>query len=82
VKDVIYANQSRMVLRTPALVRDTGAPSCMEINVIYAGVVIYGSRLDHLGIGVVIKPGHIRGPALADAAAVERALVGDLAGVE
>ena len=50
-------------------------------NVIYASVVIYASRLDHLGIGVV-EPGHVRGAALADAAAVERALVGDLTGIE
>src|SRR5271166_5699590 len=62
--------------------RVSGAGVIYVRNVIYAGAVIYASRLDHLGIGVVIKPGHIRGAALANAAAVDRALVGDLAGIE
>jgi len=76
--DVIYAALSSMAAQD---MYGDKRHLC-EKNVIYAGVVIYASRLDHLGIGVVIKPDNIRGAALADAAAVERAFVGDFAGVE
>jgi hypothetical protein len=82
VRNVIYANDVTYGPAYPGPHLGHAGTRHYVKNVIYAGVVIYGSRLDDLGIRGVVEPRHVRGAALADAAAVERALVGDLAGIE